>query len=111
MSASEQARGAIMDRSRRLRTTRQALCVDQWTRPTKAIRWPARRLHAVVVSLLMLFAGGVVAITTSGSAQAATLLPGFQEQTVFSGLTNPTVVRFASDGRIFVAEKRGVIKV
>jgi PKD repeat protein len=59
----------------------------------------------------MLFAGGVVAITTSGSAQAATLLPGFQEQTVFSGLTNPTVVRFASDGRIFVAEKRGVIKV
>jgi glucose/arabinose dehydrogenase/PKD repeat protein len=26
-------------------------------------------------------------------------------------LTNPTVVRFASDGRVFVAEKRGVIKV
>jgi len=30
---------------------------------------------------------------------------------VFSGLTNPTAVRFAPDGRIFVAEKRGVIKV
>jgi len=59
----------------------------------------------------MLLAGGVVAVTTSGSAQAATLPPGFQETTAFSGLTNPTVVRFASDGRVFVAEKRGVIKV
>jgi hypothetical protein len=35
----------------------------------------------------------------------------FQETVVFSGLTQPTVVRFASDGRVFVAEKRGVIKV
>jgi glucose/arabinose dehydrogenase/PKD repeat protein len=59
----------------------------------------------------MLMAGAVVAVTTSGSAQAATLPAGFQEETVFSGLTNPTVVRFASDGRVFVAEKRGVIKV
>jgi PKD repeat protein/glucose/arabinose dehydrogenase len=39
------------------------------------------------------------------------VLPGFQESVAFSGLTNPTVVRFASDGRVFVAEKRGVIKV
>ena len=30
---------------------------------------------------------------------------------MFSGLTNPTVVRFASDGRVFVAEKSGLIKV
>ena len=37
--------------------------------------------------------------------------PGFSEQTVFSGLTNPTAVRFASDGRVFVAEKSGLIKV
>ena len=44
-------------------------------------------------------------------AQAATLPPGFQESVVFSGLTNPTVVRFSDDGRIFVAEKSGRIKV
>jgi glucose/arabinose dehydrogenase len=37
--------------------------------------------------------------------------PGFQETTAFSGLTNPTVVRFASDGRVFVAEQTGRIKV
>src|SRR5262245_34520823 len=44
-------------------------------------------------------------------ASAATLPPNFQESTVFSGLTNPTAVRFASDGRVFVAEKSGLIKV
>jgi uncharacterized repeat protein (TIGR01451 family) len=42
---------------------------------------------------------------------AATLPPGFQETIVFSGLTRPTAVRFAPDGRIFVAEKSGLIKV
>ncbi len=42
---------------------------------------------------------------------AATLPPGFQETIVFSGLTRPTAVRFASDGRVFVAEKSGLIKV
>jgi glucose/arabinose dehydrogenase/PKD repeat protein len=44
-------------------------------------------------------------------AIAATLPPGFQEQTVVSGLTEPTAVRFAADGRVFVAEKSGLIKV
>ena len=50
----------------------------------------------------------------AGSApatSAATLPANFQESIVFSGLTNPTAVRFASDGRVFVAEKGGVIKV
>ena len=39
------------------------------------------------------------------------LPPGFDETTVFSGLTNPTAVRFSSDGRVFVAEKSGLVKV
>jgi glucose/arabinose dehydrogenase len=45
------------------------------------------------------------------NAQAATLPSGFQEVTVFSGLTNPTSIRFSPDGRVFVAEKSGIIKV
>jgi glucose/arabinose dehydrogenase len=45
------------------------------------------------------------------SAQAATLPTGFQETIVFSGLTEPTVVQFASDGRVFVGEKSGLVKV
>lgn len=44
-------------------------------------------------------------------ARAANLPPGFNESIVFSGLMEPTMVRFAADGRVFVAEKRGVIKV
>jgi glucose/arabinose dehydrogenase len=36
---------------------------------------------------------------------------GFQESTVWSGLTNPTAIRFAADGRVFVAEKSGTIKI
>jgi glucose/arabinose dehydrogenase/PKD repeat protein len=53
----------------------------------------------------------VLALAVSASAQAATYPSGFSEQTVFSGLTNPTALRFASDGRVFVAEKNGQIKV
>ena len=45
------------------------------------------------------------------SATAAVVPSGFQESVVFSGLTNPTAVRFASDGRVFVAEKSGLVKV
>lgn len=39
------------------------------------------------------------------------LLPGFQETVAFTGLTQPTEVRFAPDGRAFVAEKSGIIKM
>jgi Ca2+-binding RTX toxin-like protein/glucose/arabinose dehydrogenase len=44
-------------------------------------------------------------------AGGATLPPGFQEEVVFSGLANPMTVRFSPDGRVFVAEKSGLIKV
>jgi glucose/arabinose dehydrogenase/PKD repeat protein len=63
------------------------------------------------VAIITLASSVAVAGTAAQPAAAATLPPGFQESTVLSGLTNPTVVRFSADGRIFVAEKRGVIKV
>ncbi|HZS53367.1 MAG TPA: PQQ-dependent sugar dehydrogenase, partial [Bryobacteraceae bacterium] len=37
--------------------------------------------------------------------------PGFQESIVFSGLQNPTSFQFASDGRVFIAQKNGLILV
>jgi glucose/arabinose dehydrogenase len=50
--------------------------------------------------------------STSAAAAGVSALPaGFQDTTVFSGLTFPTNIRFASDGRVFVAEKSGLIKV
>jgi glucose/arabinose dehydrogenase/PKD repeat protein len=51
---------------------------------------------------------------SSSAASESTILAlpsGFTETIVFSGLTNPTNVEFAADGRIFIAEKSGVIKV
>ena len=36
---------------------------------------------------------------------------GFSESVAFRGLTQPTAMRFAPDGRVFVAEKSGLIKV
>jgi PKD repeat protein len=70
-----------------------------------------RRAPGILLSLLLVLATGIVATAIPSRAHAATLQPGFQESIVFSGLTNPTAVRFATDGRVFVAEKRGVIKV
>ena len=71
----------------------------------------APRVRILLLSLLMLTGSGILALTAPAVAQAATLPAGFSESVVISGLTNPTAVRFASDGRVFVAEKRGVIKV
>ncbi len=56
----------------------------------------------------------VLAMSSFVGSQAATavVLPsGFQEQIVFSGLSSPVDVEFAPDGRVFVAEKGGRIKV
>ena len=84
-----------------------------------------RRLLAAVLSLAAL------CLTAASSAQAgpgspfepggglpefgfetAAVVPsGFQESVAFSGLEDPTAVRFAADGRVFVAEQGGVIKV
>jgi glucose/arabinose dehydrogenase len=54
-------------------------------------------------------AGNVLAADFRWSFSTGT--PVFQETSVFSGLVNPTVVQFASDGRVFVAEKSGRIWV
>jgi cysteine-rich repeat protein len=51
------------------------------------------------------------ALAAAPGAAAVSLPAGFQESIVFGGLTQPTAVRFAADGRVFVAEKSGLIKV
>ena len=56
---------------------------------------------------------GAALVTQAGPspAGASTLPTGFRDSVVLSGLTNPTVLQFAPDGRIFVGQKNGVIKV
>ena len=66
----------------------------------------------MLLALVLVAAGALATLTAAPEAHGASTLPaGFQETVVFSGLVNPTVVRFAPDGRVFVAEKSGVIKV
>jgi glucose/arabinose dehydrogenase len=80
--------------------------------PTKRGVTAVTRSRAVLLALLLAVAGAISALAVSPQASgASTLAPGFQESVVFSGLTNPTAIRFAPDGRVFVAEKRGVVKV
>ena len=70
----------------------------------------------VVPTRTMLMAATLVVVLTpllvarSSTAEAA-IPSGFQDTTVFSGLTDPTAVRFAPDGRVFVAEKSGLVKI
>src|SRR3954467_10461327 len=44
-------------------------------------------------------------------AGAATLPSGFSEAVVASGVTNPTAMQFAPDGRLFIAEQGGKLRV
>jgi PKD repeat protein len=53
----------------------------------------------------------ILAVLTLSAAPAAALPPGFQDSVVFGGLTQPTDIAFAPDGRVFVAEKSGLIEV
>jgi glucose/arabinose dehydrogenase len=59
-------------------------------------------LGSVLVVLAMLIGAGLA---------QATVPAGFGDETVFEGLSDPTMVRFAPDGRVFVAEKGGKILV
>src|SRR5438309_11837466 len=69
-------------------------------------RYPVKR---VLFSLILL--AGVLLPAGPAHAAVPVLPAGFQDQTVWSGLAYPTNIEFAPDGRIFVTEKRGVIKV
>lgn len=60
-------------------------------------------IFLLLVCLLLM----AVAVPRAG---AVTLPSGFSEKVVYTGLTQPTAVRFAPDGRVFVAEKSGLIK-
>jgi glucose/arabinose dehydrogenase len=74
------------------------------TRPDgrTARRRIARRLRLPLSTVLALALLGL---------SGCDLRQGFRDDVVFDGLTMPTSVEFSSDGRIFVTEKRGVLKV
>jgi glucose/arabinose dehydrogenase len=66
----------------------------------------ARFLGFALLAVIVL-----LALRSATRAEAGTLPTGFTDSAVFSGLDHPTAVRFASDGRVFVAQKNGIVKV
>lgn len=63
-------------------------------------------------TLVLGFVCGLALFCLPASAPAEPTLPGgFQDTIVFDGLEQPTTFRFSPDGRVFVAEKGGLIKV
>ena len=75
--------------------------------------------HRVLFSALLIFA---VAIATScgqaddsesvGSAQLPATVPsGFVDEVFASGLSNPTAMAFAPDGRLFICQQGGQLRV
>lgn len=65
------------------------------------------RLPGRALALAMLFA----LVVTGADARAANLPTGFQDTTVFEGLSQPTTFKFAPGGEVFVALKSGEIVV
>jgi glucose/arabinose dehydrogenase len=80
-------------------------------------RWifaPAPGRASVAVALVaLLLVAGFSGRTTSATFAATSpgLPPGFSSSVAIGGLTQPTALRFSPDGRVFVAEKSGLIKV
>ena len=73
--------------------------------PLPSVPTHSRRAATLALCLFAgLFAAVFAPATTFKQA-------GFSESVVFSGLTNPAVVRFLPDGRVLVAEKSGLLKI
>lgn len=68
-----------------------------------------RALRPLLGALLACLAG-IGALASDGAA-ALELPEGFRDDVVFEGIGDPTSIRFAPDGHVFVAEKAGKILV
>jgi glucose/arabinose dehydrogenase len=69
-----------------------------------AMTLPARGIRRLVCSVALI-------CISSGSAAAAALLSGFSETLIAGGLRHPTAMAFAPDGRLFVCEQGGALRV
>jgi glucose/arabinose dehydrogenase/PKD repeat protein len=71
----------------------------------------ATRWRGLIGTAAMVLGAALITQAGPSPAGASTLPTGFRDSVVLSGLTNPTVLQFAPDGRIFVGQKNGMIKV
>src|SRR6266542_3699915 len=69
------------------------------------------RHRSTIAAVALTLLAPLVLVAVQRTADASTLPSGFRDTVVLSGMNNPTVMQFAPDGRIFVGQKNGVIKV
>src|SRR5215211_1789584 len=70
-----------------------------------------RRTGFAQIATVALVTAGLNGLTTTAAPSASAAVPaGFTDTAVITGLTAPTAVSFAADGRVFIAEKSGLIK-
>jgi glucose/arabinose dehydrogenase len=65
----------------------------------------------MVVCTMLASVVAVLAFPANSARGAATLPPNFARSQVVGGLADPTAMEFAPDGRLFVAEQRGTLRV
>jgi glucose/arabinose dehydrogenase len=68
-----------------------------------AVLFAARPRHPLLIAALI--------ATLTCPARAATLKTGFTETLIASGLSSPTAMAFAPDGRLFVCQQAGQLRV
>lgn len=69
-------------------------------------------IRTLVPLLILTFVAGITLVFGNSKAIAATSLPpGFEETEVAGGFSAPTAMAFAPDGRLFVAEQAGSLRV
>jgi glucose/arabinose dehydrogenase len=68
-------------------------------------------LFAAMALALLGSIGALLALPVSSAQGAVSLPSGFTQSQVVSGLTGPTDMEFAPDGRLFVAEEAGKVRI
>ncbi len=64
-----------------------------------------------LLSAAWLMASGLISPGQARANRAVSIPAGLEATSIATGLSEPTAVAFAPDGRMFIAEKRGVVRV
>ncbi|MDX6693496.1 MAG: hypothetical protein QOF02_1099 [Blastocatellia bacterium] len=80
---------------------------EKRVRPLSSPHAQANRLSRCLLLVMTL----LLLVSNCSSLKAATLPSGFRETLVTGGLTNPTAMAFAPDGRLFVCQQDGQLRV
>ena len=85
-----------------------------WAKWSSRARGGRRHRFAVLAAVVMVVSATAALGTPAPArvADAAAVVPdGFSDRVAIGGLTMPTDIAFAANGRVFVAEKSGIVKI